>query len=81
MKILHKTLVIRFSSIGDIVLSTPLLRVLRARYPQSQIDYVTRSEYAELVRFNANLNVTHEFDVATGFAGLRELKKKLSAWI
>ena len=77
MKTSHKTLVIRFSSIGDIVLSTPLLRVLRARFPQGQIDYVTRSEYAQLVRFNANLNVTHEFDTTTGFAGLRELKKKL----
>lgn len=73
----HKTLVIRFSSIGDIVLSTPLLRVLRARFPQSQIDYATRSEYAELVQYNANLNVTHQFDAATGFTGLKELKKKL----
>ncbi len=72
----HKTLVIRFSSIGDIVLSTPLLRVLRARFPESQIDYVTRTEYAGLVRHNANLNVTHEFDAATGFTGLRELKRK-----
>lgn len=77
MKTSHKTLVIRFSSIGDILLSTPLLRVLRARFPQGQIDYVTRSEYAQLVRFNANLNVTHEFNAATGFTGLRELKKKL----
>ena len=73
----HKTLVIRFSSIGDIILSTPLLRVLRERFPQGQIDYVTRTEYAGLVRHNANLNVTHEFDAATGFPGLRELKKKL----
>lgn len=77
MKTPNKTLVIRFSSIGDIVLSTPLLRVLRSRFPQSQIDYVTRTEYADLVRFNPNLNVTHGFDVAAGFAGLRELKKKL----
>jgi len=72
-----KTLVIRFSSIGDIVLSTPLLRVLRARFPQGQIDYVTRAEYAELVRSNSNLNHTYSFDAAGGFDGLRELKKKI----
>ncbi len=77
MKIPHKTLVIRFSSIGDVVLTTPLLRALRARFPQSQIDYVTRTEYAELVRSNANLNVTYAFDAGTGFPGLRELKRKL----
>lgn len=72
-----KTLVIRFSSIGDIVLSTPLLRVLRARFPKSQIDYVTRAEYAELVRHNHNLNLVHEYDAREGFEGLRRLKKKL----
>jgi ADP-heptose:LPS heptosyltransferase len=72
-----KTLVIRFSSIGDIVLSTPLLRVLRARFPDGQIDYVTRSEYAELVKSNQNLNRTYEFDARLGFDGLRALKKKI----
>lgn len=72
-----KTLVIRFSSIGDIVLSTPLLRVLRASMPGGQIDYVTKKEYAELVRSNQNLNVTYAFDASTGFEGLKELKRTL----
>jgi lipopolysaccharide heptosyltransferase II len=72
-----KTLVIRFSSIGDIVLSTPLLRVLRQRFPAGQIDYVTRKEYAELVKSNQNLNQTYEFDALAGFDGLRALKKKI----
>lgn len=72
-----KTLVIRFSSIGDIVLSTPLLRVLRARFPHGQIDYVTRTEYAELVKSNQNLNRTYEFDARGGFEALRVLKKKI----
>jgi len=73
----NKILVLRFSSIGDIVLSSPLLRVLRKRFPQSQIDYVTRKEYAELVRSNQNINYTYEFDVGEGFSGLRALKKKI----
>ncbi|HEX9615432.1 MAG TPA: lipopolysaccharide heptosyltransferase II, partial [Bacteroidota bacterium] len=77
MKSPSKTLVIRFSSIGDIVLSTPLLRVLRERFPKSQIDYVTKAEYAELVRSNQNINLTHEFDTAQGFPGLRRLKDRL----
>jgi lipopolysaccharide heptosyltransferase II len=72
-----KTLIIRFSSIGDIVLTTPLLRVLRARFPDIQMDYVVRKTYADLVRSNHNLNVTYEFDASTGFAGLRMLKKRL----
>lgn len=72
-----KTLVIRFSSIGDIVLSSPMLRVLRARFPTGQIDYVTRTEYAELVKSNQYLNHTYEFDVDRGFEGLRSLKKRI----
>jgi lipopolysaccharide heptosyltransferase II len=72
-----KTLVIRFSSIGDIVLSTPLLRVLRATFPKIQLDYVTRTEYAELVRHNQNVNLVYEYDVREGFEGLRRLKQKL----
>lgn len=74
-----KTLVIRFSSIGDIVLSSPLLRVLRAKFPEGQIDFVTRKEYAELVRNNHNINLTYEFDASTGFDGLRALKKRIKA--
>ena len=74
-----KILVLRFSSIGDIVLSTPLLRVLRTRFPKSQIDFVTRKEYAELVRSNQNINYTYEFDAADGFNGLRILKKRIQA--
>ena len=72
-----KTLVIRFSSIGDIVLSTPLLRLLRARFPKGQLDYVTRADYAELVKSNQNLNHTYEFDASEGFDGLRKLKKRI----
>jgi heptosyltransferase-2 len=72
-----KTLVIRFSSIGDIILATPLLRALRRRFPKGQIDFVTRKEYAELVKNNHNLNFTYEFDVQTGFEGLRQLKRRI----
>ncbi|HLF20541.1 MAG TPA: lipopolysaccharide heptosyltransferase II [Bacteroidota bacterium] len=72
-----KTLVVRFSSVGDIILSTPLLRVLRQRFPDGQIDYVTKKEYAELVRSNHNLNVTYEFDASKGFQGLRQLRQRI----
>ena len=72
-----KILVLRFSSVGDIVLSSPLLRVLRSKFPKCQIDYVTRTEYAELVRSNPNINYTYEFNTADGFNGLKTLKKRI----
>jgi heptosyltransferase-2 len=73
----QKILIIRFSSIGDIVLATALLRVLHKRFPTSPIDFVVRKEYTELIRNNKNLNCIYEFDAKTGFFGLRKLKSQL----
>lgn len=52
---LKKALAIRFSSIGDIILASPALRVLRAAFPHAHIDFVTKAEYSDLVRFNPYL--------------------------
>ncbi|MFA5832027.1 MAG: lipopolysaccharide heptosyltransferase II [Bacteroidota bacterium] len=76
----HKTLVLRLSSIGDIILSSPLLRILRkAVGNNSRVDFVVRKEYAELVQFNHHLSIVHEYDVQTGYKGLQELAKQLRA--
>jgi lipopolysaccharide heptosyltransferase II len=72
-----KILIIRFSSIGDIVLSTALLRALRVRFPMAQIDYVTRSEFADLVRYNQNLNHTYTWDRRDGVPGLLRIIREL----
>jgi heptosyltransferase-2 len=69
-----KILVIRFSSIGDIILASPLLRVLHKKFPASRIDFLVRKEYSELVQHNPNLNHVYEFDTASGFNELRRLK-------
>jgi ADP-heptose:LPS heptosyltransferase len=52
----QRILVIRFSSIGDIVLTSPVVRVLRKHFPQADIRYVTKVQYAELVAPNPYLN-------------------------
>jgi len=65
------------SSIGDVILTSPLIRQLRQKYPQAQIDFLIRQEYAELVKFNPHLSNIIEFDVREGFHGLRRLKRIL----
>lgn len=79
VEIPSKALILRLSSIGDIVLASPLLRVLRARFPKAQIDFVTKTEFQDLVRSNQNLNFTYGYDPRTGFAGLRDLRARLAA--
>ena len=47
-----KFLVIRFSSIGDIVLTTPVVRCLKQQVPGAVVHYLTKTEYAGLVHTN-----------------------------
>lgn len=56
MRELNNILIIRFSSIGDIILTSPVVRLLREAYPQARIDYIVKSEYAELVKENPRLS-------------------------
>jgi heptosyltransferase-2 len=48
-------LLVRFSSIGDILLTTPLIRALRARHPGARIDALTKAEFAPLLSDNPHL--------------------------
>lgn len=73
MEIIKKVLIIRLSSIGDIILTSPLLRILRKRLPDSQIDFLIRREYVELVKFNPNISNVIEFDTTKGFKSLNEV--------
>ncbi|MDD5686626.1 MAG: glycosyltransferase family 9 protein [Elusimicrobia bacterium] len=47
-----KILIVRLSSIGDIILSTPLIRCLRNKFPDAQIDFILKKEYSELLSRN-----------------------------
>ena len=47
---LRRVLLIRLSSLGDILLMTPLLNLLRAACPQAQIDVLVKAEYRDLLR-------------------------------
>jgi heptosyltransferase-2 len=56
MQSISKILIVRFSSMGDIVLASPLIRVLRSQYPAAQIDFFTKEQYSDLVRYNPHLS-------------------------
>ncbi len=78
LRTLHKTLIIRFSSVGDIVLSSPLIRVLRRHFPDCQIDYLVKAEFADLVRHNPWINRVLELPVNGTFHDLRRLRHTLA---
>lgn len=51
-----KILVIRFSSIGDIVLCSPVLRWLKNKYPESEIHFLCKKQFINLVEQNPNVD-------------------------
>ena len=66
-------LVVRFSAIGDILLTTPLLRVIRAQYPGARVTFLTKEQYVPLLSDNPNVNEVHgivEEDGVREIAGL-----------
>jgi len=48
-------LLVRFSSIGDVLLTTPLLRALRRRHPEAALTFVTKRALVPLVSDNPHL--------------------------
>lgn len=75
----NKILVIRFSSLGDIILTTPLLKILRQQFPDSQIEFCTKMSFAPILRHNPNLNKILEVADDIEFSELRRLKKKITS--
>ncbi|MCF8383369.1 MAG: glycosyltransferase family 9 protein [Chlorobium sp.] len=52
-------LVMRLSSIGDVILTTPLLREVAAAFPSSRIDYCTKSSFIALLKENPLLHALY----------------------
>ena len=57
-----KILVIRLSSIGDIILTTPLIRSLAIAYPGAQIDYCTKTPFVSLLISNPRISTLYTLD-------------------
>ena len=52
----RRVLIIKPSSLGDIVTATPVLRGLRRNFPQAHIAWLINSEYAPLLRDDSDVN-------------------------
>ncbi|HTS87932.1 MAG TPA: lipopolysaccharide heptosyltransferase II [Gemmatimonadales bacterium] len=51
-----RILLVRFSSLGDVLLTTPLIRVLRAQHPAATLSAVTKQMWAPLLSANPHLD-------------------------
>ncbi len=51
-----KILIIRLSSLGDILLATPFIRSIKNQFPEIEIDFILRNEYSDALKLNPYLN-------------------------
>jgi len=73
----HKILMIRLSSIGDILLTTPLLRILKKKYPNAEIDFIVKKQFVDIVRTNPHLDKIYPLDTTPGSHALRQLAQEI----
>ena len=70
-----KILVIRFSSIGDIVLTTPVVRALKTQLENAEIHYATKIQFKPLFEENPYIDKMHYFQKDLS-SFIRELRKE-----
>jgi ADP-heptose:LPS heptosyltransferase len=71
-----KVLVIRFSSIGDIVLTSPVLRCLKQQVPGVELHYLTKEQFRPLVESSPWVDRVHAIqgEVREALSALRREK-------
>lgn len=55
-------LIIRLSSMGDVLLSSALPRLIKSKYPQSKIDFVVASNFYEVLQYNPRIDYIFQYD-------------------
>ena len=75
-----KILILRFSSIGDIVLTSPVVRCLKQQLNNSEIHFLTKKSFASIVENNPNVDKVFSFEKNVDEV-LQELQKENYDWV
>jgi len=72
-----KLLIIRLSSAGDVLLSSPLLKIIKNAEAESEIHFVVKSQYADIIRYNPNVDKVHLVQDGASIHKLENLHREL----
>lgn len=70
-----KVLILRFSSIGDIVLTTPVIRCIKQQVPNVELHYATKASYQSILQSNPYIDKLHYLENSP-FELAKDLKKE-----
>lgn len=62
-----KILLVRISSLGDVILTTHLPRLIKKKFPDAQLDYLVSKQYSQLLRYNPYISKVLEYDKSLPF--------------
>jgi heptosyltransferase-2 len=65
-----RILIVRFGSLGDVVLTTPLVRAIRAAHPAADIVFATKRAWAPVLHGNPHLRDVVTLEPGESLAGL-----------
>jgi ADP-heptose:LPS heptosyltransferase len=55
-------LIIRLSSLGDVVLTTPLIRRIRENFKDARIDFLVKIQFADILKHNPHIDNIFVYD-------------------
>ena len=73
----NKILIIRLSSIGDVLLTTPVIRYLKKKFPDSQIDFVVKKQFVDLLKYQLNINHLYLYDKNDEVNSLKKIRGQI----
>lgn len=75
-----KVLIVRFSSIGDVVLTTPVVRCLKKQNPSVEIHYLTKKSFLPILKDNPYIDKLFTIEKSIKEI-IDELKKENYHWV
>jgi ADP-heptose:LPS heptosyltransferase len=71
-----KVLIIRFSSIGDVVLTSPIVRCIKQQIKDVEVHYITKIQHEQIVENNPYIDKVYTIEKEELHMALREMKKE-----
>ena len=68
-----RLLVLRFSSIGDIIQTTSVLNTIKKYFPKTEIEYLTLKKYESLLFDHPSIDFLHSIDQGTKIDSIKDL--------
>jgi len=75
-----KILIIRLSSIGDVILTTPIIRAVKQAYKEDMLHFAIKQEFKTVIESNPYINKIHTYN-GNMLALIRELKAENFSYI